>query len=61
MLLRAVLFSLIPVAAAAVSGLVAAIRPPGRHTRSSSSAARWWCGANITPTHESTTSKLSSA
>lgn len=34
MLLRAVLFSLIPVAAAAVSGLVAAIRPPGRRVTS---------------------------
>ena len=32
--------------------------PAGRHTRTSSSAARWWCGANMTPTQESTTSKL---
>jgi zinc transporter, ZIP family len=32
--LRAVLFSLIPVAAAGVSGLVAAIRPPGRRVTS---------------------------
>ena len=28
------------------------IRPPGRTTRTSSSAASWWRGANITPTHE---------
>ncbi|MCD2197394.1 hypothetical protein LQ327_28885 [Actinomycetospora endophytica] len=34
MLLRAVLFSLIPVAAAGVSGVVAAIRPPGRRVTS---------------------------
>jgi ZIP family zinc transporter len=33
-LLRAVLFSLIPVAAAGVSGVVAAIRPPGRRVTS---------------------------
>ncbi|WP_018333966.1 ZIP family metal transporter [Actinomycetospora chiangmaiensis] len=34
MLIRAVLFSLIPVAAAALSGLIAAIRPPGRRVTS---------------------------
>ena len=34
MLLAAVLFSLVPVAAAGVSGLVAAIRPPGRRATS---------------------------
>ena len=27
-----------------------AILPPGAVTRTSSSAARWWFGANITPT-----------
>ena len=32
------------------------IVPPGRQTRTSSSAARWWCGANITPTQDRTTS-----
>ncbi len=37
------------------------IVPPGRVTRSSSSAVAWWCGANITPTHESTRSKAASA
>ena len=35
--------------------------PPGRHTRTSSSAVAWWCGANIAPTQDITTSKLSSA
>ena len=34
--------------------------PPGRVTRSSSSAARWWCGANITPRHEITASNAAS-
>ncbi len=34
---------------------------PGRVTRTSSSALSWWCGANITPTHDITTSKASSA
>ncbi len=34
MLLRAVLFSLIPVVAAGVSGVIAAIRPPGRRVTS---------------------------
>ena len=29
------------------------IRPPGRTTRTSSSALAWWCGANMMPTHES--------
>ena len=37
------------------------IRPPDRVTRTSSSAAGWWCGANITPTQEVVTSKVSSA
>jgi hypothetical protein len=41
--------------------LIIAIVPPGRVTRSSSSATAWWCGANIAPTQDSTTSKLSSA
>jgi len=36
------------------------IRPPGRHTRTISSAACWWCGANMTPTQDSTVSKLGS-
>jgi hypothetical protein len=30
-------------------------------TRTSSSAACWWCGVNITPTHDSTTSNVASA
>ncbi len=30
-------------------------------TRSSSSAACWWCGANITPTQEMTASKEASS
>jgi len=34
--------------------------PPGRHTRTSSSALSWWCGANITPTQDSTVSNSSS-
>ena len=29
--------------------LASPIRPPGRHTRASSAAARAWSGANITP------------
>ena len=33
------------------------IVPPGRQTRTSSSAACWWCGANITPIADMTTSK----
>ena len=32
------------------------MRPSVRHTRSSSSAATWWCGANMTPMHDMTTS-----
>ena len=30
--------------------------PPERVTRTSSSAATWWCGANMTPTQEMTAS-----
>ncbi len=30
--------------------------PPVRQTRTSSSAAAWWCGANITPIADMTTS-----
>ena len=37
------------------------IVPPGRQTRTSSSAASWWCGANITPIADMTTSKDSSS
>ena len=37
------------------------IRPPGRTTRTSSSAACWWCGANITPTQEIAASNSASA
>ena len=33
-----------------------AIVPPGRHTRTISSALSWWCGANITPTDDITQS-----
>jgi hypothetical protein len=33
------------------------MRPSGRHTRTSSSAAAWWCGANIAPRQEITASK----
>jgi hypothetical protein len=33
------------------------ILPPGRHTRTSTSAAAWWYGANITPIEDITTSK----
>jgi hypothetical protein len=36
--------------------LIIPIVPPGRQTRSSSSAVSWWCGANIAPTHDVTTS-----
>ena len=32
-----------------------------RTTRTNSSAAAWWCGANIAPTQDITTSKLLSA
>src|SRR6185295_985152 len=32
------------------------IVPPVRQTRTSSSAPAWWCGANITPRQDSTTS-----
>ena len=35
--------------------------PPGRQTRASSSAAAWWCGANITPIEDITMSKDSSS
>ena len=31
--------------------------PPGRQTRTSSSAPAWWCGANMTPTQDRTVSK----
>jgi hypothetical protein len=41
--------------------LIIPMVPPGRHTRTSSSAVAWWCGANIAPTHDITTSKLLSA
>ena len=41
--------------------LIIPIVPPGRQTRTSSSAAAWWCGANIAPTQDMTTSKLLSA
>ena len=34
--------------------LASAMLPPGRQTRTSSSALRRWCGANITPIAEST-------
>jgi hypothetical protein len=34
------------------------IRPPGFATRSSSDAARFWLGANITPKVDSTTSNV---
>ena len=37
------------------------IVPPGRQTRTSSSAAGWWCGANMTPTHEMTASNSPSS
>ena len=37
------------------------IVPPGRQTRTSSSAAAWWCGANITPIEEMTTSNAPSS
>ena len=33
------------------------IRPPGRHTRSSSLAVRSWSGANMAPQVDRTTSK----
>ena len=39
--------------------LISPITPPGRQTRTNSSAEAWWCGANITPMQESTPSKLS--
>ena len=41
--------------------LIIPMVPLGRHTRTSSSAVAWWCGANIAPTHDITTSKLLSA
>ena len=41
--------------------LTSPIRPPGRVTRTSWSAAAWWNGANITPTHEVVTSNAPSA
>ena len=41
--------------------LASAIVPPGRHTRTSSPAARSWSGANITPTTEITASKDASS
>ncbi len=37
------------------------MRPPGRVTRTSWSAAARWNGANITPTHEVVTSNAPSA
>ena len=37
------------------------IVPPGRQTRTSSSAACWWCGANITPMQDITTSNSASS
>jgi hypothetical protein len=37
--------------------LISPILPPGRQTRSSSSALRRWSGTNIAPTQDSTTSK----
>ena len=37
------------------------MRPPGRVTRTSSSAAARWNGANITPTHDVVTSNAPSA
>ena len=37
------------------------IVPPGRQTRTSSSAASWWCGANMTPIEDMTTSNDSSS
>ena len=36
--------------------LISPIRPPGRQTRTSSSAVAWWNGANIAPTTEITAS-----
>src|SRR5437763_792894 len=36
--------------------LIMAMVPPGRHTRRISSAVCWWCGANMAPTTERTTS-----
>ena len=36
--------------------LTIAIVPPGRHTRTSSAAARSWSGANMTPRLDSTAS-----
>ena len=41
--------------------LASAIRPPCRHTRSSSSAVLRWSAANIAPNVEATTSKRCSA
>ena len=35
--------------------------PPGLHTRTSSSATSWWCGANIAPMQDITTSNDSSS
>ena len=39
--------------------LISPMTPPGRQTRTNSSAASWWCGANITPTQETTASNSS--
>ena len=41
--------------------LIIPMVPPGRHTRTSSSAVRWWSGANIAPTQDSTTSNASAS
>lgn len=41
--------------------LIRPMVPPGRATRTSSSAERWWFGANMTPTHDVTTSNDASA
>lgn len=41
--------------------LISPIVPPGRQTRSSSSAVSWWCGANMTPTQDITVSNAPSA
>ena len=43
------------------SSSAAPIVPPGRQTRTSSSATSWWCGANIAPIEDITTSKDSSS
>jgi hypothetical protein len=46
---------------AAGGQLASAIVPPRLQTRSSSAAARSWSGANMTPTADSTASKLASS